>query len=148
MRFTVRNSIDAPRDRVWAALADFGEIATWNTGIDASRIISGPDTGMGAERQCDFGNRYLREKIQQWEPPERLALEFTHFPAPLRAAVTFRLTDNGATQITAHYWYQGKGPLRPLAWIMHPLLRNAITNLLRDLKTHVESQQDRDQGNK
>ncbi len=139
MRFTVSATIDAPRDMVWAALADYGGIATWNTDIDASRIVSGSEQGVGAERQCDFGNKYLRERVREWEPGKRLSLDFTHFPAPLRAAVTFQLSDAVGTRVAADYWFQGKGLLRPFGWMLKPLLRKAISGVLRDLKAHIEA---------
>lgn len=68
----VRTSIhvDAPPDRVWGALADFGSIHRWNLGVPASHQMSTPDPGVGTTRHCDLSlpGSYIRERVVAWEP--------------------------------------------------------------------------------
>lgn len=52
-QFTVRRSIDAPREQVWEILADYGNIASWSSGVAKSGIVGKRATGIGAVRQCD-----------------------------------------------------------------------------------------------
>jgi hypothetical protein len=121
----------------WKRLEDYGNIADWNSGILASRIISDTKSGIGMERQCDLkGKSYVRERVTEWEPKQRrLSLEFTHFPLPVRVQATFTVTDD---HVQMDYWFQGKGLLRPAGPLLKPVFKKAVRGLLEDL-VHVES---------
>ncbi len=116
----------------WERLQDFGNIADWNSGIRASRIISDTAGGVGMERQCDLqGNAYVRERVTELAPAERrLGLEFTHFPLPVRIHATFTINDD---HVHMHYWFQGKGLLRPMGPALKPVFKKAVRGLLEDL---------------
>ncbi len=131
MRFTLQQPID-DAEATWARLADYGNIAEWNTGIRASRIIGDNEGGVGMERQCDLqGSKYIREKVTQWEPStKRLGLEFTHFPAPVDIHATFTVHDD---HVRMDYWYQGRGLFRPVAPLLYPVFKKAVRGLLKDL---------------
>ena len=139
-RFVVEQPLQVHQDEAWKTLSDFGNIATWNTGIDASRIIAGPDQGVGAERQCDFGKNHLREKIVDWREGQGFTIDFTHFPAPMTAQADLDLHPaGGGSRFVVQYRFQGKGLMRPFGFLLKPVLRKAIRGLARDFQAAVES---------
>lgn len=140
MKFIVERLVRAPIDRTWAVMADFGNTARWNTGLTGSRIVSGPEQGVGAERQCDFDGGFLRERITDWRDGAGYDLEFTRFPGPFRASASFHLESEGlGTRMTVRYWYQGRGIVRPFGWMVKPVLRKAIRTYCRDLAREAEA---------
>ena len=46
--------IDAPVDRVWAAVRRFDGVAAWNPGVDAATLETGQPTEVGAIRKLDI----------------------------------------------------------------------------------------------
>ncbi len=46
--------IEAPQDKVWRALADFGNIAWFNPGVPQSYVTSEQREGIGATRQVNL----------------------------------------------------------------------------------------------
>lgn len=119
-------------EATWQRLQDFGNIADWNSGIRASRIISDIEGDVGMERQCDLkGNAYVRERVTELASDERrLALEFTHFPLPVRIHATFTVNHD---HVHMDYWFQGKGLLRPIGPLLKPVFKKAVRGLLEDL---------------
>ncbi len=131
VEFSLQQPIDDAK-ATWKRLADYGNIADWNSGILASRVISETQSGVGTERQCDLkGAKYVREKVTQWDPKaKRLALEFTHFPAPVAITATFTVHED---HVNIDYWFQGKGAFRPIAPLLKPVFKKAVRGLLEDL---------------
>ncbi len=131
VRFTLQQPIQ-DATVTWKRLADFGNIAEWNSGIVASRIISDTDAGIGMERQCDLqGNKYIRERVTEWDSKsKRLGLVFTHFPAPVDIHATFTVHED---HVHMDYWFQGRGWFRPFGPLLKPVFKKAVRGLLRDL---------------
>lgn len=63
-----RISIDAPTDRVWSALGDFGGIDNWSPVINHSASTDGAERGVGAERSCEVKGLFLDvvERTTEW----------------------------------------------------------------------------------
>lgn len=139
---TVSRIMDAPRPEVWAVLADFGDIARWNTALTGSRIVAGPETGIGAERRCDAGRRtYLQERVTAWQPERGLDMTYTHLPVPVHdARATFRLESltGDRTRVVVTMDYAARGLWRLDAPLFTWMFRRAFRGVLRDLATHVE----------
>jgi len=106
---SVTRRIDAAPAEVWAVLADFPGIATWNGGVKASRATGDATSGVGATRHCDlapFGE--LEETIRQWEPLQRMVVSIDEArKIPIDSAVaTFTLQErDGGTDVTIDYSY-------------------------------------------
>ena len=52
--FTITREIEAPIEKVWEVLEDFGGIAKWNTAVKRSAMTSQGVVGEGTTRHCDF----------------------------------------------------------------------------------------------
>lgn len=109
--------IDASRQVIWDILADFGNVADWNTGINESHSTSDAANGVGATRYCDLGpGGTLDETIREWEPNERMVISIdAATKAPIKGGLgTFVLTgDNaGPIEVALTFDYTAKvGPI-------------------------------------
>ena len=143
---TVTKDIAAPQADVWAVLADFPNIADWNSGVKASHSTSGDQTeGVGAQRHCDLSPAgALEETIAAWEPPHRMVVsidEAARIPIK-RGEVTFTMNDGGgSTPTTLSYDFEAKGgPLAGLvAALMKRQLDRGFSGFLDDLETAAQA---------
>lgn len=108
----VEKNINAPQSKVWAVLADFPNIASWNTGVKNSLSTSEATEGVGAQRHCDLAPAgALEETIQVWEPERRLEISIDSAKGlPIQHGLaTFGLEPSEAgTRVTIAYSYQPK----------------------------------------
>ena len=98
--------------KVWAVLADFPNIVTWNTGAAKSFGTSESTSGVGAQRHCDlapFGE--LEETVKEWGDTRRMAISIgAARKLPIaHGEVTFVLSPAGnGTEISVNYAYKPK----------------------------------------
>jgi carbon monoxide dehydrogenase subunit G len=69
--------INASKGKVWDALADFGNVQQMSPNIVKSYIISDENTGLGAQRHCDFAQMgaSVDEKIIEWNEGESMRIQ-------------------------------------------------------------------------
>jgi uncharacterized protein YndB with AHSA1/START domain len=144
--FAVSTVIDAPADRVWAALADIGSISVWNPGVKNSHLTSELDSALGATRHCDLGGRnYLDEEVVEFAAGQALTMRITNTNLPFqRADIRFRLEPQGATtRVSVSPEYQLKfGPVGRLMDLVmvRRTYEKGMQGLLRGLKRHIEAE--------
>lgn len=148
--FTETTEIDAPREQVWAVLADIGSIHRWNPGVKASHATSAEPGGEGATRHCDLqrpggkGVGYLEERAFDWREGEGFRIEITDSNLPFRAAViSFAVESRGAsTAVSASPDYELRfGPLGQLLdrIAVRRQYRAGMAQMLAGLKQYVET---------
>lgn len=143
--FTERTTIDAPRDTVWAALADIGAIATWNPGLIGSHRTNDIE-GIGGARHCDISAKHsLTEHVVEFEPRRAITFRITDSTLPFKTAdIEFTLTDiaqQARTELTVSPTYTLKyGPLGRIldAVAVQRNYRAGMRELLEGLKRHLE----------
>lgn len=143
--FTERTTIDAPRQDVWAALADIGTIAAWNPGLIGSRRTNDID-GVGGARHCDLSAKHsLTEHVVELEPGTSITFRITDSTLPFKTAdIAFTLTGNAQrahTEVTVSPTYTLKyGSLgRILDTVaVRRNYRAGMRELLEGLKHHLE----------
>ena len=143
--FTERTTIDAPRQDVWAALADIGNIAAWNPGLIGSHRTNDID-GVGGARHCDISAKHsLTEHVVEFEPETAITFRITDSTLPFKTAdIAFTLTDSRqlpATEVTVSPTYTLKyGPIgRILDTVaVRRSYRAGMRELLEGLKRHLE----------
>jgi uncharacterized protein YndB with AHSA1/START domain len=108
----VSRRIPSSPEKVWAVLADFPNIAMWNTGVAKSFATSDSMSGVGAQRHCDlapFGE--LEETVKEWDDTRRMVISIDSAKKlPIaHGEVTFVLgpTEEG-TEISVNYAYKPK----------------------------------------
>jgi hypothetical protein len=131
----VTGATDATRSAVWAVLADFPNISTWNGGVKASHDTGDGVVGLGAQRHCDLAPvGGLEETITGWQPNEQLVVHIdSAAKLPISSGeATFTLGD-GTT--TIDYAYQPKGLIGK---ITGPLLDRQLTKGFRGFLADLE----------
>jgi uncharacterized protein YndB with AHSA1/START domain len=111
---SLTKKIDASRQVVWDVLADFPNIANWNSGVKKSYSTNDTPDGVGASRHCDLAPAgALEETIREWEPNERLVVSIDAAKkAPIKSGLgSFVLTgdDAGPTEVTVRLDFTPKG---------------------------------------
>lgn len=131
----------ATPQQVWDVLADYPNIASWNTGVKNSHATSEATSGIGAQRHCDLAPLgSLEETVQAWNEPSHLAISIdSAAKLPIKSGLAdFALTPvaNG-TVLEFTYDYTPK--FGPVGKLLTPLLNKqfekGFTGFLDDLET-------------
>ena len=136
----VSRQIPSAPAKVWAVLADFPNIATWNTGVAKSFATSDSTGGVGAQRHCKlvpFGE--LEETVKEWDDVHRMVISIDSAKKlPIdHGEVTFNLSPvYDSTEVSVNYAYKPKFGL--LGQIMASLvldgqLKRGFKGFLKDL---------------
>ncbi len=132
---SVARHLDASPEEVWAVLADFPNIATWNGGVKTSYATSAATKGVGATRHCDLAPvGALEETVREWEPGRRMVVSIDEARRlPLRSATaTFVVEPKGrGTEVSIEYSYDPQGPVGP---VMDRQLTKGFAGFLADLE--------------
>ena len=74
---TRKVSIDAPKQKVWEVLADFGNVQSLSPNIEKSYLTTEKKNGVGAQRHCDFVSMgaQVEERIVEWNEGESLKID-------------------------------------------------------------------------
>jgi uncharacterized protein YndB with AHSA1/START domain len=141
-QFTITNHIDAPVERVWEVLDDFGGISQWTSGVKSSALTSDGPVSEGSTRHCDFAPLGgVNERIDAYKPGERMTVNlYETFKLPIASAVAdFNLAADGAgTALTLHYSYTPNRMGRIAKGTTEKQMRKGISGLADDLKTQSE----------
>jgi hypothetical protein len=118
--------IAAPRDDVWAHLADFGGIMRFNPNVTKSYSTSANNTGHGASRTCEltFPGATVDERIAEWNEGESMVVEIyggEKLPPIENVQVLIAVAgDDESSIVTATMSYDTK--YGPIGWVMDKLI--------------------------
>ncbi|MDH3300301.1 MAG: SRPBCC family protein [Acidimicrobiia bacterium] len=138
---SVERSMPVSRSSVWSVLADFPNIAGWNSGVTNSFSTSESTSGIGARRHCDLSpTGTLEETIRVWEPEHRLVVSIdsaTRLPIR-KGEAAFTLTDDGdRSTTTIDYRYETKWGV--VGSLMGPLLDTQLTKGMNGFLADLEA---------
>ncbi len=140
VRIEVSRHIAAPREKVWALLADHEGMKRWAPVREVIRRRPGaPDPdGEGAIRTIRASGLVIEERITAFKPGERL--EYTLVEgAPIRdhAGDVVLTPDGEGTRVT---WTVRFRPLIPgTGWLLERLLRKGLEQSLEGLRQKAEA---------
>lgn len=110
--------IDAPRDRVWEILADFGNVYLVNPIVTRSYLTSDQTHGVGTTRHCDLARMgaRLEERIVGWEEGKSMRIQvydWEKMPGIRSMEADLTLHDErGGTRLAGEVTYTlGLGPV-------------------------------------
>jgi ligand-binding SRPBCC domain-containing protein len=144
--------IDAPPEKVWAALASLEMLDRYDPGVVKAEIVSETREGPGSARQCDLTpGGWFKEKVSEWRPHEALAFELYECTLPVRRLKhSYRLVPDGSgTLVQQRMEYQLKfGPLGKLldAVVVKRKWIAGIKGFFSGLKRYVEAGEGRSSG--
>lgn len=147
--FQVQTRIQAPADRVWATLGDFGHEHLWTKSVKSCQRDT-PDVRVGTTRTCQLprplmGRTEARETLTEYEPERALAYVLDGPAGPFARAES-RWSVEPAGDHDSVVRIEGKFTPKNWAarWLLWPIARPAIARLsrgvLRELAEHVEVQ--------
>jgi uncharacterized protein YndB with AHSA1/START domain len=143
---TLNRTLDATQSQVWAVLADFPNIADWNSGIKTSFSTNESIEGVGATRHCDVAPLgSLEETVAEWQPEERLVVTINSAAKiPIKnGQMTFTLAGaDESTDFTMSYDYTANGGAFKglVAKMLQGQLRKGFTGFIDDLEPVAKSQ--------
>jgi uncharacterized protein YndB with AHSA1/START domain len=140
--FTITRQIDAPVERVWELLDNFGNIAQWSPGVKRSGLTSDGPVSEGSTRHCDFSPLGgVNERIDTYIPNERMTVDlYETFKLPISSAIAdFNIVANGeGTALTLHYSYTPNRLGRVAKGSTDKQMRKGISGLADGLKHESE----------
>ena len=136
--------IEVPPAKVWAAMADFPQVARWHPNVKMVDMLSENNQGVGASRRCNFHDgTSVVERITESIEGESFTVELSDFgKQPLaKAHATMSLKAEGSgSRVSIEMHYQVKyGPLGWLlgATMMRLVMKAIFKKVLRGLEYHV-----------
>ncbi len=140
--------VDAPKEKVWKVLADFGNVSVFNPTVPNSYLTSNQQYGVGTTRHCDLNisGASVEERVVEWVDDESMAIEIYEgkMTPPFKTAVALiKITEmNGGTQVEGTLNYTLKmGPLGLVMdkFMVAPQFSKAWSALFAGLKHYVET---------
>ncbi len=137
--------IDAPTEKVWEILADFGAVSNWAPTISESQSTTEATRGVGAERGCEHEKMgHIEERITEWDEGTSISYEVIKgLPFPMKSLNnTWSVSDagDGAVVTVTMDFRMGMGPLGALPALMaRPLMRKEMGLSLAGLKQYTET---------
>ncbi len=142
----VSSEIQAPVATVWGVLADFPNIADWNSGVTKSYATGEQTDGVGASRHCDLSpTGTLEETIREWHPNEKLVVSIdSSTKSPLKTGLgTFELSPGGSESTTVALNLDYELKWGPIGKLIGPVVQRQLTKgfegALRELDTAATS---------
>ncbi len=140
--FTITRQIDAPVEKVWKVLHDFGDIQRWSKGVKTSKLTSEGPVNEGATRHCTFAPiGAVNERVHRHEEHKRLTVHiFETFKLPMSEAFAdFNITPHGGgTELTLHYSYTPTFLGRLLKGQTDKQMRKGMGSLAKNLQRESE----------
>ena len=136
----VERELNASRTAVWGVLADFANIADWNSGVKKSFATGDLTEGVGATRHCDLSPiGSLEETVRGWQPGNELVVSIdSASKLPIRRGqATFGMADAEAgSRVSVSYDYETKYGLlgRLLGGRLDKQLVSGFNGFLTDLE--------------
>lgn len=127
--------INATKDQVWKALADFGNICHAHPAVDTSNITSKHKQGLGATRHCNFNmmGATSEERAIEWNEGRNIkieAYEMKNLPGIQKIVVDFAIEAKGEkTLLTSTMEYSMKNPFFDM---MNSLMMKKMNSQLID----------------
>jgi len=140
-------TINAPKEKVWEALADFGNVQTLSPNIVKSVLTSEQKNGIGATRHCDFASMgaQVEERIVGWIEGESIEIDIygsKNLPMITAMRATFTVSeDRDSTLLTGTFQYGMTNALGGLLNSLAMKKMNAKTwvGFIAGIKHHVET---------
>lgn len=138
--------INAPKEKVWEVLADFGGVSNWAPTVVSAYSTTEANGGVGAGRHCEvkgFGS--IEERIPEWDEGHSYSYDVVDgVPAPMkyiRNTVSVRPDGDGTLVRFALEFQMKFGPLGALLerLAIRPQMRKTLAVSLAGLKHHAET---------
>lgn len=140
----VTKRFNVPAEKVWQALADWGNVDKWHFSVATSPIIDDKTFGLGAKRTCNFyDGSSVVEEIVEYKEGESFIVEISEFSMPLKtlmAGTRVKAIDKNTCDITIDmdFFVKGGSIGRLMgAVLVKPMMKGVTKKLLDGLAYHA-----------
>lgn len=144
----VKREMNNNVESVWKVLDDYGAVYKYNPGVESSEILGENETGLGAQRECNFyDGSSLKETITEYVPNEGYSFKLSDFSLPLKSANShFRLTPISENKSLLSVTLEFEPKFGALGWLMakllmRPMLTKALNGLVKGLDDYMTTGQ-------
>jgi carbon monoxide dehydrogenase subunit G len=144
----VTREMNSDAATVWRYIDDFGSVYKYHPGVESSEILGNRETGLGAQRQCEFyDGTSLKEKITHYDEGRSYTLELSDYAMPLKSAVAhMEVTPTGTDKSRLSITLEFEPKFGPIGWLMgkllmRPMLTKALKELTKGLDDHIRTGQ-------
>lgn len=142
--------LEAPRAQVWAALADFQNVALFHPMLASAEPVGEVARGLGAARQCNFHDGHCAiERVVDWQEGHSLRIAFEGGTLPLlrimrQGTVTLSVEPLGTAEsvVQARMDFEMKGGLLGRLFgrlLLVPISARMFTQVLCGLAHYVRT---------
>lgn len=141
--------INAPREQVWDALADFGNIVKFNSNLTNSNLLGVQTEGVGMRRHCDMNaSTGFDEVVTDWEQGYGYSVELSNFkgmPPMKYANAVVQVRDDGqAGRTIASFEFDYQFAMGVVGAMMDAAMAKrqfttAAQRFVEGLKYHIET---------
>lgn len=142
-------TVDAPAERLWQAIADFGGIWRMNAAVPSSHLTSERQAGVGMTRHCELTvpGASIEERVTGWHEGESYTIEIydgVKAPPFRTNEATLRVRPDGADRavLTFAFVYElryGTAGRLMERTLVEPRFGPAIRRLPASIARHVET---------
>jgi ribosome-associated toxin RatA of RatAB toxin-antitoxin module len=133
----IQKVVPASIDQAYASWADdFGNIQKFHPHLKSSfSINNSPESGLGAERQCnlDDGKSWVKERVVEARAHDYLKVDIYEGNVPLKNAYIelFFEPEGDETKVTMEFHFQAAIPV--LGRLMEPMMKKKFSSVLKNL---------------
>ena len=139
--------INAPKEKVWKALSDFGNICHGHPAVDTSHITSEQIAGLGSTRHCDFNimGATAEERAIEWNEGKNVKIEvyeLKKMPGIKTTTLDLAIQENGNnTILTATMEYSMKNVVFDIMnnLMMKKMNSNLLNGIVAGHKKYIET---------
>lgn len=134
--------LDAPPERVWAAIADAAAWEQWFVGMRSCRYTSPEPIGAGSKRSVRVAALKVEETMLAVDAPTRYAFRIDTANVPMFATLIEvvdlePLAEATRTRIRYRQCFELRDWAKPLAKLLVPQIANGLRRGLAGLAAHV-----------
>jgi uncharacterized protein YndB with AHSA1/START domain len=136
---TRSQTINAPIEKVFDAIADGGSFAAWNPTIRSSRRLDSGEVGNGTRFEWDLrGFGKVEQELQEFDRPDQVRI-VPHIKQ-MQGGHRFRLTaHDGSTRVNHELEMRPKGAFLVFAPLMGIIGRKNLKDTANALQAHLEA---------
>ncbi len=136
----VSTIINAPVERVWEFMSDFGTMPQWHPGV--VKVDWQPPLSVGSVATVTvqrLGKRTARYEVKEWQPNRMIRAQVTSGRSKINGGYEMEPIEGGKTKLTISAVIEIKGVLRLLSPILSYMSKKGSSAEMQNIKRILEA---------